>query len=408
MIGPPIDGLRRVEAADVLLDGRAVATLRRTSAGVAFVYTPAHVAAGGRPVATTLPVTDEELVLAAGALPPFFAGLLPEGRRLAAIRTAAKTSVDDELTLLLAVGGDTIGDVQVVPAGTVPDPDDGAELGDPAEVSFAQMFARATGADPDLLDRTAIPGVQDKLSGRMIALPVSGPRGGLLLKLDPPEFPHLVANEAFFLRAARRSGLATADVRVVTDRDGRAGLLVTRFDRQATDGDGLARLAQEDACQVLARYPADRYRVTAEDVVTGLARVTSAPVVAAWELLRQIAFAYLTGNGDAHAKNFSVYRPDGEWRVAPAYDVPSTHPYGDTTMALSVAGRDREDITWRTVVELGANVGVREPAVRDLLADLTARVDGWIDDLDELPFDARRIHGLRRLVVERRARLTSE
>ena len=53
-----------------------------------------------------------------------------------------------------------------------------------------------------------------------------------------------------------------------------------------------------------------------------------------------MAFAYLSCNGDAHGKNFSVRRlPEGEWRVTPAYDVPSSFPYGDTTMALRVAVR---------------------------------------------------------------------
>ena len=42
----------------------------------------------------------------------------------------------------------------------------------------------------------------------------------------------------------------------------------------------------------------------------------------------------LSANGDAHAKNFSVLQqPDGEWRVAPAYDVPTSQPYGDSTLA---------------------------------------------------------------------------
>jgi len=37
----------------------------------------------------------------AGALPSYFSGLLPEGRRLGALRRAVKTSADDELSLLL-------------------------------------------------------------------------------------------------------------------------------------------------------------------------------------------------------------------------------------------------------------------------------------------------------------------
>lgn len=47
----------------------------------------------------------------------------------------------------------------------------------------------------------------------------------------PTRVPHLVANEAFFLKAARRSGLETAEAEVVRDAEGAAGLLVHRFDR---------------------------------------------------------------------------------------------------------------------------------------------------------------------------------
>jgi serine/threonine-protein kinase HipA len=400
--------LRRAATADVYVGTELAAELHRTPTGTLFRYLPAHLARGGLPVATSLPLSSEDIMTPAGALPPFFAGLLPEGRRLMAVRAATKTSADDELTLLLAVGGDTVGHVQVIPRGEPPVDDAGSapELAAAGEVSFAELFARGVGPDPTGFDRVALPGVQDKISGRMIAFPVRGPRGRYLLKLDPPEFPHLVANEAFFLRAARLSGLPTASAEVITDRDGRQGLLVERFDRIVHDG-SLERIAQEDACQVLRRYPADKYLLTAEEVVSGMAEVTTAPIVTARALLLQFAFAYLTGNGDAHAKNFSVHRlPGGEWRPTPAYDIPSSHLYGDTTMALPIDGKDREDITWRAFVALGEATRVPERAVRRLLLELVGKTDRWIGALDELPFDDRRIHGLRRLIDDRRAKLT--
>jgi serine/threonine-protein kinase HipA len=401
--------LRRVDAADVYVGDVVAGELRRTPDGTVFTYRDDYLAQRGPAVATSLPLSATPVLTPAGALPPFFTGLLPEGRRLAAVRAAVKTSADDELSLLLAVGSDAIGHVRVVPHGDLPTEDEVTEpvLGLPSEVSFRELLRQALGAEPDLLDRVALPGVQDKISGRMISFPVAGARGRYLLKLNPPEFPHLVENEAFFLEAARRSGLSVATAHIEVDADGEPGLLVDRFDRVEVNGGGLCRLAQEDACQVLARYPADKYRLTAEEVVAGLAAVTDAPVVAARDLLRQLAFAYLSGNGDAHGKNFSVLRhSNGEWRASPAYDVPTSHPYGDTTMALTIDGKDRESITWRSFVALGDVVGVPERAVRRTLADLTTSVDRWIGDLDQLPFDQRRVHRLRRLVADRRAKLT--
>jgi serine/threonine-protein kinase HipA len=112
-----LHGLTSVHTADVYKAGRLAARLRRTDGGIAFTYDDGYLAEGGPAVATTLPAVDEPVVTVAGAAPPFFAGLLPEGRRLSGLRRAVKTSADDELSLLLAVGRDVIGDVQVVPSG---------------------------------------------------------------------------------------------------------------------------------------------------------------------------------------------------------------------------------------------------------------------------------------------------
>jgi len=403
----PLDELRTVEQATVLKQGTVAGRLERRADAMVFAYDDDYVAAGGPPVATTLPISREPVLThAPGALPPFFSGLLPEGRRLTALRSAVKTSVDDELTLLLAVGGDAVGDVQVVPAGEDPsDVDPRVSVADWSEVRFVELLAASVGS-PEAIDRVALPGVQDKVSARMINVPVALEDARYLLKLDPPEFPHLVENEAFFLAAARGSGIVCADSEVVYDADDTPGLLVQRFDRVLDASGSVAVLAQEDACQVLGRYPADKYRVSTEAVIDGLARLCRARPVAALTLLKQVAFAYLTCNGDAHAKNFSVRRlPQGEWRVTPAYDLPTSYPYGDTTMALTLNGRQREDIGRADFVALGEAVDLRARAVERCLDELTERVDLWIDDLPKLPFDDRTLHKLRRAIEYRRTRL---
>lgn len=58
-----------------------------------------------------------QVVTIGGAVPAFFAGLLPEGVRLGVVISSTKTSADDHLTLLLAIGADTVGNVGVVPSG---------------------------------------------------------------------------------------------------------------------------------------------------------------------------------------------------------------------------------------------------------------------------------------------------
>jgi serine/threonine-protein kinase HipA len=389
---------KRVEVAGVWKAGKLAARLTRGPNHIAFAY---EIDYAGPPISVALPRLVGDIRLHGGALPPFFSGLLPEGRRLSAIRHATKTSADDELTLLLAVGGDTVGDVQVLPIDAIPSASTEPAGPSIANADFAELFARAVAADP--ADRVALAGAQDKVSGRMISLPVTQSHAAWILKLDPPEFPHLVANEAFFLEAARVSGLVVADAEVVHDRNGKPGLLVRRFDRTEVDG-RLRSLAQEDGCQVLDCYPADKYRVTSEAVLCGLAECTDAPVLAARTLLQQFAFAYLTCNGDAHAKNFSIVH-DREWRVAPAYDLPSSQPYGDHTMAMTINGKDREDIGRNDFFELGGAGNVPPKATARVLDELLLAMPRWLDRLDELPFDGRHIHKLRQACIYRSTRL---
>lgn len=403
-----LDELRGVERAAVLKQGRPAASLERRQDAIVFAYDEEYRASGGPPVATTLPLREDPVVThAPGALPPFFSGLLPEGRRLTALRAAAKTSADDELTLLLAVGGDAVGDVQIVPEGEdAADVEARVIVSEWSEVRFADLLAASVGGSGEI-DRVAIPGVQDKVSARMINVPVARANSRFMLKLDPPEFPRLVANEAFFLEAGRRSGLETAEAEVVRDAEGTPGLLVRRFDRVADAEGRVSMLAQEDGAQVLARYPADKYRVTTEEVIDALAGVCRARPVAASTLLQQFAFAYLTCNGDAHAKNFSVRRVGNEWRVTPAYDVPTSYVYDDHTMALTLNAKRKEDIGRQDFVALGATVGVRAPAVERVLDELCERVDLWIDELTGLPFDPGVLRKLHRAIEYRRGRLES-
>lgn len=382
---PNLEGLTSVARADVYKAGVLAATLTRSHGGVEFAYRPEYLAVGGIAVATTLPATERPVVTGAGAVPAFFAGLLPEGRRLTSLRRAVKTSADDELSLLLAVGSDAIGDVQVVPSGQAPTPAEPRLTveGDWSEMRFTDVLAEA-----GLVDPVALPGVQDKVSARMISVPLALAGERFVLKLDPPEFPHVVEDEAFFLGLARESRMASARAKIVHDADGRAGLLVTRFDRVPQPDGSSVSLACEDACQVLGRWPADKYLVTYEQAVEALADRCAARAVALRALFQQLCFAWLTGNGDVHAKNLSILAtPDGEWRASPAYDLPSTVPYGDTTLALPLLGRT-SGISRRHLLGFAAEIGLADRAAVKVLDRLLDRLTNLDDRIEAgaLPF----------------------
>lgn len=385
MTGPELSEIGSVVVGDVYKAGNLAARLRRTTAGVEFAYLPEYVASGGPPVATTLGFDVNELITPAGAVPPFFAGLLPEGRRLSSLRRAVKTSADDELSLLLAVGRDPVGDVQIVPEGLVPSPAEPLVAVERSfeEVSFSDLLAEAGMVDP-----VAIPGVQDKVSARMISVPVGRATDRWILKIDPPEYPHVVENEAYFLDLAKQLKMPVADAQLVRDRDGRPGLLVRRFDRiPGEDGTTMA-LSCEDACQLLGLWPADKYNVSSEQVVTRVAEICSARALARRDVYRQLVFAWATGNGDVHAKNISVLRGrDGEWKVSPAYDLPSTVFYNDRTLALPLAGK-RQGISRRRLLDFAVAINLPEKTALRVLDQVLSGTANLCTELEggRLPF----------------------
>lgn len=398
MVRTLLHQLRLVKTADVYKAGVPVGVLRRLPDRTEFLYLPEYIDAEGPPVAWSLPTRAQPFTAPAAAVPAFFAGLLPEGRRLTALRRSVGTSADDEFSMLLAVGGDTIGDVQVGPRGDTPADTTPIIVSDFSKVVFAGLFAQAIGQQPD---RTALPGVQDKISGQMLNVPVQGRASAYILKLNPPEFPHLVENEDFFFRAAARTRLRLAKVELVHDQTGAPGLLVHRFDR-IPEGDHLRPLAVEDACQVLDRWPGDKYVISTEEAITSLARRCRAPGVAALELFRLLVFAYLSGNGDLHGKNLAVMQDQrGEWRVTPAYDLPSSAIYGDRTMALPIGDRIRQQLSWPMLRTLGEAIGIPSRLAADVIGEQVAAANIWIGELDQLPFDANSIRKLRRLVRAR-------
>jgi serine/threonine-protein kinase HipA len=379
---------RSAQALDVHLGDTRVGQLSRIERGARFAYDPrwvqAHAGDSNRSIAIRMPVRVEPFDCAGVNLHPFFAGLLPEGLRLRALVRAVKTSEDDLFSLLAAIGPDTVGDVSATAVGAVPEErGEEAPSGPWSQLRFRALLEHSLSLGA-VAEHSAVAGIQPKISAAMISFPVrqQGARRSYLLKLSPPEFPRLVENEAFFMEAARAVGMRTANVELVHDAKGEAGLLVERFDRVSGPGAAVERVHQEDVCQLLDRYPADKYRLKLQDVSDAL-EATSAPVVARLELLRLQAFSYAIANGDLHAKNLSVQRLAGSVSLTPAYDLLSTLPYGDAKLALSLEGRD-ERLNWKHFAAFGERNGVSAASVRRTLASLVKRLSPFVDRLPEI------------------------
>ena len=389
-----LQDLKFVRDADVYKGGILAGHLSRTGfGGVRFSYAAEYLAGNGPAVAVSLPLTGDAVETPGGALPAFFAGLLPEGHRLTVLKNATKTSFDDELTLLLAVGADVPGDVQVVPAGEFPaDPPALADTSRPETLDFSRLV--------DTVDLHGLPGVQRKTSASMLTTPLAVRGHRYLLKLDPPEHPHLVENEAAHLQGARALKIPVARFSVIQDRNGLRGLLVERFDRVKGPAGTWVRLPLEDGTQVLGLPPASKYGVSSEEVAAALAATCIAPLLASRNLYLQFVFAWLTGNGDLHAKNLAVLGSPRGFVMAPVFDVPCTLLYGDETLALPVSGKTRH-LKARHWAELAVSLGL--PARAAVAANRTALAAAAGIRLEELPFTGSPLHGaLRELRFRRR------
>lgn len=312
------------------------------------------------------------------------------------LRKATKTSLDDELTLLLAIGADVPGDVQVVPTGEAPvEPPSLADTSLPEELDFPSL---ANG-----VDLHGLPGVQSKASASMLTTPLALRGKRYLLKLDPRDHPRLVENEAMHLLGARGLRIPVANCSVIRDRTGVSGLLVERFDRIRNSAGEWIRLPLEDGTQVLGLPPASKYRVSAEDVALGLSRLCKAPMVGSRNIYLQFVFAWLTGNGDLHAKNLSVLgQTGGGFAMAPVYDVPCTLVYGDNTLALPVAGK-LKNLRARHWAEFAESLGLRPRAAA--AANATALRAATSIDLNNLPVTGSPVRGAERELRFRRAEL---
>ncbi len=70
-------------------------------------------------------------------------------------------------------------------------------------------------------------------------------------------------------------------------------------------------------------------------------------------------------------------------------------------MALPIGGRIRRQLSWPMLRRLSETIGVPGRLAADVIREQAAAADTWIEDLNQLPFDASTIRNLRRLVRAR-------
>jgi serine/threonine-protein kinase HipA len=343
----------------------------------------------GTPVlSVALPLTDVHF--AQGPTRAFLDGLLPEGESRRVIAEDFNLRATDTYGLIRALGRDCAGAIIVQPSGEPPPPDASTTTADPLNGdALADLVKNLRSAPLGVSDRVRISlaGVQQKLlltrmpDGRW-GRPVDGTPSTHILKPEIRDYPNTVQNETFCMRLARSLGLETAEVET-TEIAGRRLIVVRRYDRTIGEDGSVQRIHQEDFCQATSMLPTQKYQEDGGPSLLKLSEVLrSVAVPGSVEALLSATFAnVLVGNGDAHAKNFSLlHHRDGRITLAPLYDVMSTLYYDDDRLAMYI---DDVRITNRISGDRLANEAMSWgiPRVRavEIIKDLLMRAPSAIE-----------------------------
>lgn len=266
-----------------------------------------------------------------GALPPWFANLVPEGALRALLCRSLQLPQDADLPILVAVGRDLPGAAEIIPA-EIAIEHDGIAQEDPEQLDTADL--KGPSEEAKLVLRFSLPGVQMKFSvlkdSETITLPAHGRLGDWIVKLDSRRFPRLVENEFATMEWARAAGFDVPACQLL-DRgqlpeelaayapEGSPVFLIRRYDR--AEG---RRIHQEDFAQVVNLPPEKKYDQVTYEVLARLARGISGEA-AYEEIVRRLTFMVASGNTDAHLKNWSLLYPDGvNAELSPLYDQVAT------------------------------------------------------------------------------------
>ena len=310
-------------------------------------------------------------------MPAWFSNLLPEGRLRELIAREQGVSTQREIDLLVRIGGDLPGAVEVIP-------DSGA--------CVIEGFERASDVPVNIPEpsgrlRFSLAGVGLKFSmrqeGDRLVLPAHGKGGDWIVKTPDGSYPGLVANEAAVMRLASDVGIEVPEFHVrhrdqvdelgegawPSDED--EAYVVRRFDRRAE-----GRVHIEDFAQVLGRSGVGegKYRSTVETVAAIAYRGRDRASLR--EMVRRSVFNLLVGNGDAHLKNWSLIYPDRKIaRLSPAYDLVCTAVYpNQADLGLPFFGTARiSEISRDYFARLQASLKVEGGDVLDVVDETIER-----------------------------------
>lgn len=195
--------------------------------------------------------------------------------------------------------------------------------------------------------QTTLTGVQPKLSLHLDKhrnsqkLTIVGLWGDFIFKPQTERFTLLPENEDLTMHLAQLAKIKVVPHSLIRMKDGSLGYITRRIDRTNDGG----KIAMEDMCQLTERQTEHKYKSSYEQIAKAIKKYSTHPQMDVTDFLEVVYFSWLTGNNDMHLKNFSLYQPSSDVRLAPAYDmlnVAIANPADDEELALTLNGKRKE------------------------------------------------------------------
>lgn len=385
----------------VWLYGERVAVIHRDRDRTRLVYTEEALRKyplGTPLLSLSLPVSSRRYTQ--GVVRPFLDGLLPEGESRKSIARDVHVPERDTYGLIRALGRDCAGAVVIQPIEDSAPPAPTTTTAEPLSPDEIDVLVRDLKSAPLGVGgrvRISLAGVQQKLVLTRMqdgswGRPVDGTPSTHILKPEVAAFPDTVENETFCMRVAKHLGLDVASVGT-TKIGGRKLIVVERYDRVVAADGTVRRIHQEDFCQATGVAPETKYEEDGGPSllrIAGILRDVAAPD-SLDRLLKAVTVNALIGNGDAHAKNFSLlHTEDGALTLTPLYDLMCTLYYGDDRLAMYIDNIHHANrLTVERIVNEAVRWGMSRERATEVVVDLLERAPAAIaasrDEIEGIP-----------------------
>ena len=264
-------------------------------------------------------------------------------------------------------------------------------------------------AEQVIRTQTSLTGVQPKLSLNLNKhdgcnrLTIVGLWGDYIFKPQTEAYPQLPENEDLTMHLAEAAKIKVVPHSLIRLSDGKLGYITKRIDR-TKNGE---KIDMEDMCQLTLHPTEYKYKSSYEQIARTITKYSSTPKLDLTNYMQLLLYCFVTGNNDMHLKNFSLYRPEKDYLLAPAYDLLNTtivNPKDKEELALPLSGR-KTKLRVADFLNTARTIGLEESVVLRLINGLQKALPKWQVLIQSSFLDENMKKAYQELIMSRLSRL---